>query len=281
MLKSVSIFEIFSAGDVVGPATSVVGDLAAFNNTTGTLLKDTGIQYATLTGGPFLPKSGGTITGNLTLSSTLTDSLSSAGSAGQVLSSTGSAVKWIAAGGGSQTPWTSDIDGGAYNLTNTASVTSGQFNLSQDSSNQSGIAWEPYVGGTTLQAPAGSTVYIQGAGETSLGSILMFSPTVQLNGGGGGVTLETQGTDQLNIESGAGINIYELSYGINISAPEDVSISSAGAVQCSAAVVIMNGVNIDSGGNLTANSLNANNGFTGTGSYSHFTIVNGIITSAS
>jgi hypothetical protein len=35
-------------GNMVGPATSVVNDVAAFNNTTGTLTKDTGILYTNL-----------------------------------------------------------------------------------------------------------------------------------------------------------------------------------------------------------------------------------------
>jgi hypothetical protein len=40
-------------------------------------------------------------------------------------------------------------------------------------------------------------------------------------------------------------------------------------------------ISTDGDGNFTAASLNASNGFSGTGIYTHFTVVNGIITSAS
>jgi hypothetical protein len=57
-------------GDVVGPASAVDSNLAAFDTTTGKLIKDSGVSAATF--GNYLPLTGGTLTGDLTIGSETT-----------------------------------------------------------------------------------------------------------------------------------------------------------------------------------------------------------------
>ena len=52
---------------VVGPSSVINNNLTAFDTTSGKLLKDSGISITTLSGGPFLPLTGGTLSGNLNL----------------------------------------------------------------------------------------------------------------------------------------------------------------------------------------------------------------------
>jgi len=59
--------------------------------------------YISSPSGVYLPLTGGTLSGNLTLDAELIDSLGSPGTSGQVLSSTGTGVEWITGGGGGLT----------------------------------------------------------------------------------------------------------------------------------------------------------------------------------
>lgn len=117
------------------------------------------------------------------------------------------------------------------------------YYFSQDST--SGLVWEPYVGGPTLQAPTGQTVYIQGAGETGLGSILLGSPNIQLNSfGAGSVNLGTSSYDDLYLTSGAGsvhVGPTGGGYGTYITGNGGVSISSGGGLQLSAYQITLSG----------------------------------------
>jgi hypothetical protein len=52
---------------VTGPASATNNNLCSFNLTTGKVIKDSGISTTSVTGGPFLPLAGGTMTGNLNM----------------------------------------------------------------------------------------------------------------------------------------------------------------------------------------------------------------------
>ena len=56
-------------GFIKGTPPFVTGDIPKFNDTTGTLV-DSGIPASALSGGPFLPLTGGTLTGNLVINNT-------------------------------------------------------------------------------------------------------------------------------------------------------------------------------------------------------------------
>ncbi len=94
-----------------------------------------------------------------------------AGSDGQVVSLTGNNTKWVAqSAGGSQTPWTSDINAATYSLTNATLVKSGQFEgTGQNVHNFARLAFQRTGAGNSGY---GNTVFdaFGGANNTILGT---------------------------------------------------------------------------------------------------------------
>ena len=123
----------------------------------------------------YLPLAGGTLSGNLTLSSTLTDGSSSVGTNGQILSSTATGVKWISAGGtgtvtntlGSLTQYAVVIGNGGNDETVVGSLgTLGQV----FTSNGAGMApsWQNAAAGSwSSLLAAGANLTLANAGYTT------------------------------------------------------------------------------------------------------------------
>ena len=95
----------FGPGNVVGPGSSINGDIAIFNGTTGKIIADSGVKF------PIPVASGGTGDTSLTAYSVLTggttstgavQSVSGLGTSGQILTSNGAAAlpTWQDSGGG-------------------------------------------------------------------------------------------------------------------------------------------------------------------------------------
>ena len=101
-----------SGGDFSGPAGSTAGNLVSFADVTGKLGADSGIVASTLTGGPFLPLTGGTMSGDIDMgANSLTEVggvtapndadllVSSSGTGGAILATLGSGETTVTAAG--------------------------------------------------------------------------------------------------------------------------------------------------------------------------------------
>ena len=99
---------------VSGPVSSTINNIASFNNATGDI-KDSTVSISSVSGGPFLPLSGGTLSGTLDMSSqTLTvNNMSDSGAAGMHWGSGSSAsnIDALVIGRGSSTSTDSVVIG--------------------------------------------------------------------------------------------------------------------------------------------------------------------------
>ena len=113
----------------------------------------------------------------------------------------------------------------ANSLNSSNAVAGNQFNLTQDGTNSSGIAWEPFVGGTTLQSPAGGQVFIQGVGETALAAINLEAGNISLNSMGLGYVNMYTGSDAFDI-TGNGLVLSDSGNGMTLQSPMSIYMSS-------------------------------------------------------
>ncbi|MBI3633770.1 MAG: hypothetical protein HY226_05790, partial [Candidatus Vogelbacteria bacterium] len=194
-LYQVKLISPTITGGVTGLVASDIPALNYMSLSGGTFTgttTGTGAIYSGMVGiGTTSPYATLSVAGNMVVTGTTTfggqalQFPSSSGSSGQVLSTNGAGVlSWITTGAGSQTPWTQNIDGGGFTLSDVGVVTAIRF-VATSTSNASIF---PYASTTALSATNASTTNL--TVSSILSSLLKTSST-------GLVTAATAGVDYL------------------------------------------------------------------------------------